>query len=59
MLKHGRIGMTRPEQFPKPFNLYEIDSEVSARGRVGKTGDPKLKGVLRCIMSVAKPEARE
>lgn len=59
MLKHGRIGMTRPEQFPKSFNVYEKDSEVSARGRVGKTSDPKLKGVLRCILSVAKPEERE
>lgn len=59
MLKHGRIGMTRPEQFPQSFNLYEIDSEVSARGRVGKTSAPKLKGVLRCILSVAKPEERE
>lgn len=59
MMKHGRIGMTRPEQFPKPFNVYEIDSGVSARGRVGKTDTPKLKGVLHCILSVAKPEERE
>lgn len=51
--------MTRPEQFPKSFNVYEIDSEVSARGRIGRTGDPKLRGVLRCILSVAKLEERE
>lgn len=59
MLKHGRIGITRPEQFPKPFNVYEIPSEISAKGRVGKTGEPQLKDSIRCILSVASHEERE
>lgn len=59
MLRHGRIGMTRPEHFPKPFNVYEVESETSDRGRVGKHGEPRLKGTIRCILSEADPSERE
>ena len=51
--------MTRPEQVPKSFNVYEIDSAVNARGRVGNTGDWKLVGNLHCILSIARPDERE
>ena len=59
MLRIGRIGLTRPEQFPKPFNVYEFDKEVSERGRAGKNGERSLKASMRCILSIAKPEERE
>lgn len=57
-MKHGRIGITRPESFPKPFNVYSKESSVTSIGRVTK-GDMALKCTTRCILSVAKPEERE
>lgn len=58
MLKHGRIGVMRPEQFPKPFNVYEQGTETSNRGRVRhERATPKAS--TRCILSVAKPEEIE
>lgn len=55
MLKHGRIGIMRPEQFPKPFNVYSQESGTSERGRIHKES-LQLKGTARCILSIAKPE---
>lgn len=55
MLKHGRIGIMRPEQFPKPFNVYSQESGTSERGRIHKES-LQLKGTSRCILSIAKPE---
>lgn len=55
MLKHGRTGIMRPEQFPKPFNLYAQDADTSQRGRIRKE-PAQLKATARCILSVAKPE---
>lgn len=58
MLKHGRIGVMRPEQFPKPFNVYEQGTETSDRGRIKlKSATPKAS--TRCILSVAKPDEIE
>ena len=58
MLKHGRIGMMRPEQFPKPFNVYGNDTDTSERGRLHKS-NPELKSTVKCILSVAKPEEQQ
>ncbi len=58
MLKHGRIGMTRPENFPKPFNVYSVDAATSDIGRV-QHSNRTLKGTLRCILSIAKPDEIE
>ena len=58
MLSHGRIGMMRPEQFPKPFNVYEQDSETSARGRT-RLSEPEIKAEARCILSLARPEEQQ
>ncbi len=58
MLKHGRIGVMRPEQFPKPFNVYEQDTKTSERGRIKLEGATP-KASTRCILSVAKPEEIE
>lgn len=55
MLKHGRIGIMRPELFPKLFNVYSHESDTSERGRIHKES-PQLKGTVRCILSIAKPE---
>ena len=57
MLKHGRIGLMRPEQFPKPFNIYGQDTESSIRGRE-RLKAPALKASVRCILSVATPEEK-
>jgi len=57
-MKHGRIGLTRPESFPKPFNVYSKESSVTGIGRVTK-GEMILRCTIRCILSVAKPEERE
>lgn len=54
MLPFGRIGMTRPESFPKKFNLYSQDTDSSEIGRV-RRGEPTLKAKLRCILSIANP----
>ena len=58
MLKHGRIGMTRPEQFPKTFNVYGVASTTSDSGRV-RHGERELRGTLKCILSIAKPDEIE
>ena len=55
MLKHGRIGIMRPEQFSKPFNVYSQESDTSERGRIHKDS-PQLNATARCILSIAKPE---
>lgn len=55
-MQHGRIGMTRPEHFPKPFKVYTQDSQTSARGRV-RLDNPTLEGeIVKCILSLARPE---
>lgn len=57
-MRFGVIGPTRPESFPKTFNVYEITTGQSKTGRVKKTGQaPKTQ--LSCILSIAKPEERE
>ena len=58
MLQFGRIGMTRPESFPKKFNLYRQDTNSSDYGRVLR-GTPRPIEELRCILSVAQPEEVE
>ena len=57
-MRFGRIGPTRPEQFPKDFNVYSQSTETSDRGRERLTA-PVAKTTLRCILSVAKPEEIE
>lgn len=57
-MKHGRIGLTRPESFPKLFNIYTKESIITGIGRVTK-GEMLLKCTTRCILSVAKPEEME
>lgn len=57
MLKHGRIGLMRPEQFPKPFNVYDQDTESSSRGRE-RLKVPVLKASVFCILSVATPDEK-
>ena len=58
MLKHGRIGIMRPEQFPKPFNVYEKDTQTSERGRLHQ-GSPELKASVKCILSIAEPDEQQ
>ena len=58
MLKHGRIGITRPEQFPKLFHVYSVATDTSDVGRI-RHGDRELYTSLRCILSIAKPEEAE
>lgn len=58
MLKHGRIGIMRPEQFPKLFNVYEQETSTSARGRM-RLDEATPKSTIRCILSVAKPDEIE
>lgn len=48
----------RPEQFPKPFNVYGQESETSERGRV-HLESPQFKFSVRCILSVASPQEQE
>ena len=57
-MRFGRIGPTRPENFPKPFNVYSKESSVTSIGRVTK-GDMTFKCKERCILSEARPEERE
>lgn len=59
MLKHGRIGPTRPENFPKKFFVYGKESTTSERGRVIPRQLSEPKAELRCILSIAKPEVIE
>ena len=55
MTRFGGIGMTRPEHFPKRFNVYAQGSTTSDRGR-DRLGSPELKATIRCILAAAKPE---
>lgn len=57
-MRHGRIGVTRPEQFPKLFRLYEPVNRTTPRGRT-LTGGLLFKGTVRCILSVAEPREQE
>lgn len=58
MLKHGRIGIMRPEQFPMLFHVYEQDTNVSDRGRT-RLEPATPKASIRCILSIAKPDEME
>lgn len=58
MLKHGRIGMTRPEQFPKLFHVYSVDTSTSDSGRI-RHGSREQYASVRCILSVTNPEESE
>lgn len=58
MMPFGRIGMTRPENFPKQFAVYEQESHTTSRGRE-RLDKPKNKATIQCILSTAKPEERE
>ncbi|MEF9973722.1 MAG: hypothetical protein RR893_07295 [Clostridia bacterium] len=58
MLKHGRIGMTRPEQFPKLFRVYTVENGTNERGRV-RAKSPDFSRAVRCILSTAKPDEQE
>lgn len=55
MMPFGKIGLTRPESFPKTFNVYVQGTETSSTGRILRS-TPTLKTTLRCILSIAKPE---
>ncbi len=57
-MKHGRIGMTRPEKFPKLFHVYSVDTSTSEIGRI-RHGDREQYTSVRCILSIAKPEEME
>ena len=57
-IKHGRIGMTRPESFPKLFDIYSYETETTDRGR-NRLDTPVLKDNALCILSVAKPNEVE
>ena len=55
----GRIGMKRPEDFPKLFHVYGQETTTSsATGRI-RMETPMKKAELRCILSIAKPEEVE
>lgn len=58
MLKHGRIGMTRPENFPKTFKVYSVVSGTSEIGRI-RHGERTEKCTIKCILSIAKPDEIE
>lgn len=58
MLKHGRIGMMRPEQFPQPFKIYRQGTGTNATGRE-RPQELVLHGEARCILSVADPKEQE
>lgn len=58
MMRFGAIGMKRPEDFPKLFNIYTQSTSTSSRGRE-KLGTPVLAGQRRCILSIAKPDEQQ
>lgn len=58
MIRFGRIGITRPEHFPKMFRMYEPTNRTTPRGRA-LIGDPVYKGTVRCILSIATPQEQE
>ena len=57
-MRFGRIGPTRPEQFPKTFTVYSQGTETSPRGRE-RLATPVEKTTLRGILSIARPEEIE
>lgn len=57
-MKFGRIGMKRPEDFPKLFFVYSQGTTTSDKGRVLKD-TPEKKCELRCILSIADPDEVE
>lgn len=59
MQRFGRIGLTRPEHFPKPFRVYRRSESISESGRVTLSDSMEVIAELRCILSTAKPEERE
>ena len=59
MMQLGRIGMTRPESFPKLFYVYGQETTTSsATGRI-RQETPTKKTELRCTLSIAKPDEVE
>ena len=58
MLKFGRLGMTRPECFPKLFNIYVHRNTNTETGRI-QSGEPELAGTFKCILSLASPGEKE
>jgi len=58
-MQFGRIGMKRPEDFPKLFYVYgQGTTTSSATGRI-RMETPEKKAELRCTLSIAKPEEVE
>ena len=56
-MRFGTIGVTRPESFPQPFNVYEINTKTSERGRIQEASrTPAPITQLHCILSIAKPD---
>lgn len=51
-MRFGGIGVKRPEDFPKTFNVYSVKSSKSERARVMEESRT-LKKQLECILSVA------
>lgn len=58
MMRQGRIGMTRPESFPKLFYVYSQGTSTSSAGRILQES-PAKKAELRCTLSIAKPDEVE
>ena len=56
-MRMGRLGVTRPENFPKQFNVYGKAGALTDIGRPTH-GEETFKGTLRAILAVAKPEER-
>ena len=54
----GRVGMKRPEDFPKLFYIYSQEASKSAIGRPTK-GTTTKKAEAYCILSVADPDEVE
>lgn len=57
-MRFGCICLTRPESFPKVFNVYEKNGALNEIGRPTK-GAETLKCSVRCILSIAKPDEAE
>jgi hypothetical protein len=56
-MRFGRVGITRPEQFPKKFNVYQQSSTTSERGRE-RLEPPVPKCSARCILAEASQDER-
>lgn len=57
-MRFGAIGVTRPENFPKLFNVYPTASSETSRGRITLAKGEK-KATVECILSIAKPDEME